>query len=64
MSPHAEAYLLGATTIRAYKQGKHMPYGMVFIPRSGEYLTQEVWDRMVKALAKPATTSLLQESRP
>jgi hypothetical protein len=49
VSPHAEAYFLGTYT--------QLKSRLIFVPRGGEYLTQEVWDRMAKALSKPVDTS-------
>lgn len=42
MSPYAEAYLTGAYSLRSNR--------LIVIPRAGEYLTPQVWERLLAAL--------------
>ena len=62
MSPHAEKYLTGAYSIYRHRRQtvSHSTancHGLIFIPRTQEYLTNQTFDRLVKALRIPLTSS-------
>lgn len=55
MSPHAETYLLECYTDRKSR--------LVVMPKRREYLTQQTFERMAKALRIPLTSAEQKEMR-
>ncbi len=52
MSPHAEAYFTGMICL--------IPSRIIYVPRVEEYLTQQTFERVAKALRVPLTSQEVQ----